>query len=412
MKIKHVLSVLMLIVALASTAQVTHQRKVLVIGIDGTRSDALQQANTPHIDSLIATGLYTWNAWHCGITVSGPSWSDIMCGVWEPKHGVTSNSYTNSNYDQYPYFITRAKELIPDLYAVQVTEWAPMSDDVYNDGWDVKIKVPDGQGTPTAEAAVQYLAVDSLDAMFVYFDAVDLAGHASGFTPSNPNYMAAIEGVDGHVGTVINAVKARPTYAQENWLILLITDHGGVGTGHGGNSDNERHIWWIASGNAVSHQELTGGDPGTTWLLYQILGTPTLDENILATTPVQTDIGVTALHHLIYETGTNPEDVTAWDLDGKSWLDKFVSVPENKDDNVIALYPNPTAGLVSIWFDNSKNEAANFSIYNSDGKKVEIKKVVTAKDKITFDMAGNAPGVYFASVAINGKTYSKRFILN
>lgn len=401
-----------MLAAVSAQAQVTHQRKVLVIGIDGTRSDALQQANTPHIDSLIATGLYTWNAWHCGITVSGPSWSDIMCGVWEAKHGVTSNSYTNSNYDQYPYFITRAKELIPDLYAVQVTEWAPMSDDVYNDGWDVKIKVPDGQGTPTAEAAVQYIAVDSLDAMFVYFDAVDLAGHASGFTPSNPNYMAAIEGVDTHVGTVINAVKARPTYAQENWLILLITDHGGVGTGHGGNSDNERHIWWIASGNAVAHQELTGGDPGTYWLLYQILGTPAVDANILATTPVQTDIGVTALHHLIYETGTNPEDVGAWQLDGKSWLKTITAVPENKDENTIALYPNPSSGLVTVWFDNKTTDKAGYTIFTSEGKQVEAKPILTANDKITFDMTGNTPGNYLVNIIIGGKQYTKRFVLN
>lgn len=410
MKITHLLTSFLLLIALGATAQ--QARKVLVIGIDGTRSDALQQANTPNLDGLIANGLYTWNAYHCGITVSGPSWSDIMCGVWEAKHGVTSNSYTGSKYNQYPYFTKRAKELLPDLYCVQVTEWAPMSDDVYNDGWDVKIKVPDGQGTPTAEAAVQYLGVDSLDCMFVYFDAVDLAGHASGFTPSNPNYMAAIEGVDGHVGTVLNALYARPNYVNENWLILVITDHGGVGTGHGGNSDNERHIWWIASGSAVAQQELPGGDPGSYWLLYQLLGTPTVDPAILATSPVQADIGVTALHHLIYNTGVNPEDVEAWDLDGKSWLEKFTSVVENPDDNMVTLYPNPANATISVWFDNKGKEEVAYSIYNTEGKKVTATKVLNAPNKMTFDMAGNAPGVYFVKLTLNGKQYTKRFMLN
>ncbi|MBK8659915.1 MAG: alkaline phosphatase family protein [Bacteroidetes bacterium] len=69
------------------TLQATQDRKVLIIGIDGTRSDALQQANVPNLDALIANGLYTYDAWHCGITVSGPSWSTIMTGVWWNKHG-------------------------------------------------------------------------------------------------------------------------------------------------------------------------------------------------------------------------------------------------------------------------------------------------------------------------------------
>ena len=74
-------------------------RKVLIIGIDGLRTDALQQANTPNLDALIASGFYTYESWHEGITVSGPSWSTIMCGVEFPKHGVTSNSY-HKKYDQ------------------------------------------------------------------------------------------------------------------------------------------------------------------------------------------------------------------------------------------------------------------------------------------------------------------------
>ena len=127
-------------------------RKVLIIGIDGLRTDALQQANTPYLDALIASGFYTYESWHEGITVSGPSWSTIMTGVEFPKHGVTSNSYSGSNYNEYPYFTKRAKECLPDLYQVQIVQWAPMSDNVYNDAWDQKIKVCDGCGANSVSA--------------------------------------------------------------------------------------------------------------------------------------------------------------------------------------------------------------------------------------------------------------------
>jgi predicted AlkP superfamily pyrophosphatase or phosphodiesterase len=119
-----------------------HKRKVLIIGIDGCRADALKlemdSGHAPHLDSLAKNGFYTMDSWHEDITWSGPSWSSIMTGVYHLKHGVTNNSYSGSNYNQYPYFPTHAKEIDSTFKCVQYTEWAPMSNNVYNDGWDQK----------------------------------------------------------------------------------------------------------------------------------------------------------------------------------------------------------------------------------------------------------------------------------
>jgi bisphosphoglycerate-independent phosphoglycerate mutase (AlkP superfamily) len=88
------------------------------------------------------------------------------------------------------------------------------------------------------DAEVARLAVEALgrhdpDAMFVYFGNVDVAGHNHGFHPSVPQYTDAIHAVDGHVGAVIAALRARPSHADEDWLVLVCTDHGGQGTRHG-----------------------------------------------------------------------------------------------------------------------------------------------------------------------------------
>jgi hypothetical protein len=47
---------------------------------------------------------------------------------------------------------------------------------------------------------------------------------------------------------VLTALRARPKYADEKWLILATTDHGGRGKNHGGQTPEERTIWMIASG--------------------------------------------------------------------------------------------------------------------------------------------------------------------
>jgi hypothetical protein len=392
------------------TVLATQNRKVLVIGIDGVRSDALQQAATPNIDSLIATGLYTYDAWHCGITVSGPSWSTIMTGVWWNKHGVSSNAYTGSHFDDYPYFTTRAKELLPNLKCVQVVEWAPMSDNVYNDGWNLKLKTPDGDGASTEAVASAQLQDPDLDCMFVYFDAADLAGHSSGFSPSNPSYMQAIENIDGHIGGLMNTLHARPNYANENWLVLIITDHGGRGTGHGGISFEERHIWWVGSGQAVTHQQITAADPGT----YNLLGTgiynkPGVDTTLLKLSPVQADIAVTALHHLIYETGVRPEE--RWDLDGKSWLAAFSDVKDANEEDNLKVYPNPTTGITTFWFENSSNQKVTLQIFDLQGQLVASVNDAAVVNKISINLTNVSCGNYLAKLQIGAQTLTRKIIV-
>lgn len=395
---------------MASTAFASQPRKVLVIGIDGCRSDALQTANTPNLDALLAQSFRTYESWHLDITVSGPSWSSIMTGAYHQKHGVTNNSYSGSNYNQYPYFATRAKERKPNLYCVQVTEWAPMSDDVYNDGWDLKIKVPDGQGTPTEAAAVTQLQNPNLDLLFVYFDAVDLAGHASGFNPNNPAYISAIENVDGHVGGVLNALYSRPNFANEDWLILLTTDHGGIGTGHGGNTNQERLIWWAASGTNVEPRQLTNRpDPGS----YQLSG---VDANLLRQSPVQADIAVTGLHHLLYDLNFNPDTVATWDFDGHSWLDSFYRptgvVRTNAFNNSIQVYPNPTDGKLNIIFNDPLKSPAVLTLTDLTGRVLRKEDLETMTTNVTLQTEGLANGMYNLNILSGSMQMTRKVVVN
>ena len=46
----------------------------------------------------------------------------------------------------------------------------------------------------------------------------------------------------------------RPDFVEEDWLVLVTTDHGGIGTVHGGNSMEERRVFVIASGESVTPQ--------------------------------------------------------------------------------------------------------------------------------------------------------------
>ncbi|HEX2749744.1 MAG TPA: alkaline phosphatase family protein [Verrucomicrobiales bacterium] len=240
------------------------KKKVLLIGIDGCRSDALQAADAPRLKALAAEGTVTWNAVAGGElngptqqpTVSGPGWSSILCGVCMDKHRIFDNKFIGHQLERYPHFFRRLKEARPALLEGQASTWAPLENIIlwqsaadFVDWHFLSLvgthKMKDAQA---ADAAVKWLRDASPDVLFIHFDSVDEAGHATGFTPANPEYLAAIHDVDTHAGELMDAIRTRQDYPNEDWLTIVVTDHGGNGTSHGGQSPGERRIFLIASG--------------------------------------------------------------------------------------------------------------------------------------------------------------------
>lgn len=229
--------------------------KVLIIGIDGTRPDALAIANTPHLDALATAGAFSGEAHTGDITYSGPGWSSILTGVWRDKHGVDDNSFGGSRFLDYPALFARLESLDAEMATASVVDWPEINEQI--------VKGADRESTFDLDAVgdvnVVASAVDLLgdeafdvDLLFVYFGDIDEVGHAHGFHPTVPEYIAEIEEVDGQLGLVLDALHGRARYAEEDWLILVVTDHGGTKDGtHGDNIPEHRTTFFLASGPQV-----------------------------------------------------------------------------------------------------------------------------------------------------------------
>lgn len=309
------------------------KNKVLLIGIDGILPAALEKANTPNIDKLIADGCYTNKSQAAEITVSGPCWSAILTGTWTEKHNAVDNKFEDTHYDKYPHFFARVKQEKPELFTAHITDWQPLDDKILG---DTKVDYrffhdyEDDGDALSIEAAVDVLSRQDPDLMFLYIGDGDIAGHDYGFHTSAIEYIAEIEQIDGQIGQVIRALKNRSTYASENWLILVTTDHGGSLDGsHGRNEPLHRNVFFIASG----HSARKG----------------TLYENVSLV-----DIPVTAMAHLGIK--ANPE----WQLDGHPVgiieLNKTTQIGKNLifngDAEYSTGYPNTeTNASVPGWAD-------------------------------------------------------------
>ncbi|MGC4016290.1 MAG: alkaline phosphatase [Luteolibacter sp.] len=271
-----------------------HGKRVLIIGIDGLRADALQEAKAPVIQSLAKSGSVTWTAVAGGAeegpthqpTISGPGWTSILTGTCIDKHGVSGNSTKPGIYqvEKAPHFAKRLKETVPTACVASIASWGWIEDYMIAAQPDVVDHHAKGSGKtyPERDAdvktqALEYLAKDNPDVLFLHFDQVDGAGHSTGFSTDNPKYMAAITSVDGLVDDVLKSIRKRPQYAKESWLVILTTDHGGRGTSHGGQSPEERTIPMIVAGKSVPKLGVSKETPGQ-WVVpattFQYLGVP------------------------------------------------------------------------------------------------------------------------------------------
>ncbi|QQS08198.1 MAG: alkaline phosphatase family protein [Phycisphaerales bacterium] len=230
------------------------ERKVLIVGIDGMRADCLIAANTPNIDAIIADGAVDWTCQAEDITISGPCWSSILTGVHRAKHLVTGNSFVPNDYQHYPHLYSRIREQCSTVRTASIVHWTPVNTQILQGNADLILSgLTDDQ---VRDACVTAVSQDAADVIFLHFDDVDHAGHGFGFSPTVPEYIATIEATDARVGAVMAAIQARPTYANEDWLVIVVSDHGGSGTSHGANIPEHRTVALVVSGDST--------DSGTT----------------------------------------------------------------------------------------------------------------------------------------------------
>ena len=259
-------------------------RHALVIGVDGLDGTELARLETPTLDVLRRHALWTDTATTqlTGDTLSGPGWTSVLTGVETTDHGVTANADYDERNPDFPTFLARlAAAGVPSAVAVQ---WEDLFEIVEPDSYAESVS---GDMAVVTAGMERLLVEGEEDLYFVHLDDVDQAGHASGFSADNPEWVAAVTDVERAIDRFLAALTARPAIAEEQWLIVLTADHGGSGTTHGDRTPDSQTVPLIVAGPAVL--------PGT-------IGTGS-----------HLDVHPTLLRHF----GLDP---AAWALDGVSRL--------------------------------------------------------------------------------------------
>lgn len=220
--------------------------KVLFIMLDGCRPDALQQANTPHLDSLSQNGAYTWSARSVMPSVTLPCHSSIFRGISPEKHGVGADNVFNPTAAAFPSIIDLASQA--GKHTAMFYSWEQLRDLSAPGSLKVSYCRNADYGldndTPIAQMAADYLTAQQPDFCFLYFGDIDLAGHL--YSWMSPGYLAAIEANDQAVGIVLQALN--DSGLRDQYTIIFQADHGGHDTDHGTDLPEDMTIPWVING--------------------------------------------------------------------------------------------------------------------------------------------------------------------
>lgn len=237
------------------------QKKVLVLGYDGYREDALENIFGMEQSAVkrIAKegGLFHSYAGANGNqdTSTAPGWLSILSGKWAYQLGVQDN--TGRKDAGTATFLNDAVSAgYPSTF---IASWAPHFDVTYQEdimnaeGKAVYQQMDsDAETLETLQKALQDTSDSSYDVIFATLEYSDHAGHSIGYGNDVDEYVGASQQVDREGYKLLQAIYERDSYQEEDWLIIITTDHGGSGSDHGGQSSEEVNTWFAVNKDVMN----------------------------------------------------------------------------------------------------------------------------------------------------------------
>lgn len=183
-------------------------------------------------------------------TSTAPGWATMLTGKWaleEGGHGIKDNGIMKNDVKT---FLTKAAEGVNGTkYSASFTaSWGPHFTENYtvdidyakNNNLNVKYSQQNDDEGTFNDVMKRVSGENDTDVIFFTIEGTDHAGHSTKFGIHHHEYVAGFMEEEAYAYQILKAIENRPTYDEEDWCIIISTDHGGFNYSHGGQTIMER----------------------------------------------------------------------------------------------------------------------------------------------------------------------------
>ena len=233
-------------------ADVETVNRLALISVDGLRRDAVTADQMPFLFEAQHKAMMVKEALTIVPSITLPSHTSMLTGTDISTHGVDWNSYipergqvqvtvltrilTNAGVVSGAFF-SKAK-----LYHIFGRDHTSMVDEARTAG----------DASELVDHAIAFFRESGKRFAFIHFREVDAVGHGSGW--KSAQQLAAIHSIDQQVARLVRDLQSTPGWATT--VVVVTSDHGGHGYGHGSASLEDRRIPWLAFGPPISGQQI------------------------------------------------------------------------------------------------------------------------------------------------------------
>lgn len=263
--IRFVLStfILLLVVSCNSNSNSNPQMKnppkhVIMIGLDGMSANSIKNGvEMPTYRSMMKRGAYTLKNRSVLPSSSAANWASMFMGASPELHGFNTWGSQEPDFDSreltenglFPDIFYLIRQVQPKAQLGHIYEWGGMFYLADNKSIDnVQQASLSGIDIKSAVApAVDYIKKEKPNFCAIIFDQPDGAGHSEGW--ESEAYLNMLNHLDNALQSIVDAVEEAGM--MDETVFVLVSDHGGTGTGHGGPTLDEMQTPIVFYGKGI-----------------------------------------------------------------------------------------------------------------------------------------------------------------
>lgn len=193
------------------------KRGVLLVALHGLTAKELQNARLPHLHGLHERGAWTLDAGADGSGDALAGLGMLVWGVGSAKSALASAAPEKAARHRNENLLTRLERQHPEITTVALFDDASLSGILLDGRIDLRVPNASARRGGTPEPVRDALARPTPLCLLVGFTDVALRDEEA----SEASRAKEIAAIDKELGVLLEGLRARPTFAEEEWWIAL-----------------------------------------------------------------------------------------------------------------------------------------------------------------------------------------------